>query len=291
MNLMAKNQRPGRIMEWFFHRLCLLAILLPIVGITLLIVKLVILGAPRLNWVFVTSFPSRYAHLAGIWPGMIGTVYILLLTATLAVPIGVGAAVFLEEYRNVSPVFAYFSGLIEINIANLASVPSVIYGMLGLSVFVRYFSMGAGVLAASMTLALLVLPVIILATRESLRSVPHSLREAAWGMGATRLSTIRYVVLPMATPGILTGTILALSRAIGETAPLVVIGAVGYVGFLPQDLSSPFTALPIQIFNWVSRPQPEFVANAAGGIIVLLLMLLVLNSIALYIKNRVPTQD
>jgi phosphate transport system permease protein len=208
--------------------------------------------------------------------------YLMGVTLVLAVPIGVATAVYLEEYGKRSRIAA----LIEINIANLAGVPSVIYGLLGLGLFVRAIGLGSSVLAGGATLALLVLPVVILASREALRTVPASLREAALALGATRWQTTWRVVLPMAFPGVLTGTILAISRAIGESAPLIVVGAVAYISFAPDGLGSAFTALPIQIFNWVSMPQKAFLENAAAGIIVLLVALVFVNSIAIYLRNR-----
>ena len=204
------------------------------------------------------------------------------LTAVLALPIGIGAAVYLEEYAK----RGRFASIVEINIANLSGVPSVIYGLLGLELFVRIMKMGPSLLAGSCTLALLVLPIVIMATREALRTVPPAIREAALGLGATRWQTVRGVVLPAALPGILTGAILSISRAIGETAPLIIIGAVVYMTFLPKGLSSEFTALPIQIFNWTSMPQKDFVTNAAAGIVVLLVTLLLFNASAIILRNR-----
>jgi phosphate transport system permease protein len=209
-------------------------------------------------------------------------VYVILVTAALAVPVGVAAATYLEEYGSRSVM----ARLIEINITNLAAVPSIIYGLLGLGLFVRAMGLGRSVLAGGATLALLVLPVVILSTREALRAVPKSLREGSYALGATKWQTIWYQVLPVAMPGIMTGLILALSRAIGETAPLITIGAVTFVTFAPDSVWSPFTVLPIQVFNWVSRPQVEFQANAAAGIIVLLALLLTMNAVAVVIRDR-----
>jgi phosphate transport system permease protein len=197
-------------------------------------------------------------------------------------PVGVAAAIYLEEYGGRS----LFARLIEINITNLAAVPSIIYGLLGLGLFVRMMGLGRSVLAGGATLALLALPVVILSTREALRAVPRSIREGSYALGATKWQTVWHQVLPMALPGILTGLILALSRAIGETAPLITIGAVTFVTFAPNSLSSPFTVLPIQIFNWVSRPQTAFHANAAAGIIVLLALLLTMNAAAVWLRDR-----
>ncbi|MBL4633185.1 MAG: phosphate ABC transporter permease PstA, partial [Kofleriaceae bacterium] len=211
-----------------------------------------------------------------------GTLYLVGLTATMAIPIGVCTAIYLQEYDS-NPRLAAF---IELNIANLAGVPSVIYGLLGLELFVRIFGMGSSILAGACTLALLVLPIVIISTREALRTVPYELREAALGLGATRWQVIRRVVLPLALPGILTGAILSVSRAIGETAPLILIGAVVFITFTPEGLDSQFTALPIQIFNWVSMPQKGFLENAAAGIVVLLVTLLIINLSAILLRNH-----
>jgi phosphate transport system permease protein len=239
-------------------------------------------GFARLSWQFLTSYPSRRAEDAGILPALAGSIHVISLTALLAIPFGVAAAIHLEEYQSRGRL----SRLIEINITNLAGVPSIIYGLLGLGLFVRMLAMGRSVLAGASILALLILPVVILATREALRAVPKSLREASYALGATKWQTIRHQVLPAAAPGILTGLILALSRAIGESAPLITIGALTYVPFVPSDIWSPFTVLPIQIFNWVSRPQAAFSQNAAAGIVVLLVLLLVMNSVAIVLRDR-----
>jgi phosphate transport system permease protein len=239
-------------------------------------------GAGRLDWQFLTSFPSRRAENAGILHAIAGSLYVIALTAALALPIGVAAAVYLEEYGGRSRIARF----IELNIANLAAVPSIIYGLLGLGLFVRAMGMGRSVLAGAATLALLALPVVILSTREALRTVPSSIREGSYALGATKWQTIWYQVLPMALPGILTGLILSLSRAIGETAPLITIGALTYIPFAPDSIWSPFTVLPIQIFNWVSRPQAAFQENAAAGILVLLALLLTMNAIAIVLRDR-----
>ncbi len=246
-------------------------------------------GIPRLDWSFITSYPSRRPSQAGIWSPLIGTIWLLAITAAIAFPLGVGAGIFLEEYSGDN----LFTKIIEINIANLAAVPSIIYGLLGLQIFVRWLepiTKGRSILTGALTLSLLVLPIIIIATREALRTVPDSLRQAGFALGATRWQVIREHVFPLALPGILTGTILALSRAIGETAPLITIGALTYIAFLPElsleGLQSPFTALPIQIFNWVSRPQAEFHVNAAAGIIVLMAVLLLMNGTAILLRNK-----
>jgi phosphate transport system permease protein len=239
-------------------------------------------GASRLSWQFLTGYPSRFPERAGILVPLVGSFYVIALTAAMALPLGVAAAIYLEEYGSRSRM----ARLIEINISNLAAVPSIIYGLLGLGLFVRTMGLGRSVLAGAATLALLALPVVILATREALRTVPSTLREASYALGATKLQTIWHQVLPVALPGILTGLILSLSRAIGETAPLITIGAVAYIPFVPTDVRSPFTVLPIQIFNWVSRPQAGFIQNASAAIIVLLTMLLVMNATAIWLRDR-----
>ncbi len=239
-------------------------------------------GAGRLSYDFLTGFPSRRASDAGIWHALTGSIVVMIVTAALAVPIGVGAAIYLEEYGGRSIV----ARIIEINITNLAAVPSIIYGLLGLGLFVRAMGMGRSVMAGASTLALLALPVIILSTREALRAVPKSLREGSYALGATKWQTIWHQVLPVATPGILTGLILALSRSVGETAPLITIGALTYVPFAPDSLWSAFTVLPIQVFNWVSRPQVAFRANAAAGILVLLALLMAMNASAIWLRDR-----
>jgi phosphate transport system permease protein len=239
-------------------------------------------GAPRLSWQFLTSLPSRRASEAGIYTALIGSIYVIGLTSIIAVPFGVAAALYLEEYGGRGRL----SRLIEINISNLAGVPSIIYGLLGLGLFVRAMGMGRSVLAGACTLAVLALPVVILATREAVRAVPKSLREGSYALGATKWQTIWHQVLPAAFPGILTGVILALSRAIGETAPLITIGALTYIPFVPEDIWSQFTVLPIQIFNWISRPQAAFAENAAAGILLLLVLLLVMNAAAIALRDR-----
>jgi len=239
-------------------------------------------GAGTLSWAFLTSFPSRKPELAGILSPLVGTVYLILLTALFSFPVGVGAAVYLEEYA----AKGWFSRIIEVNIANLAGVPSIIYGLLGLELFVRLLALERSLLAGALTMALLVMPIIIISAREALRTVPRSIREASCALGASQWETIWHQVLPLAFPGILTGSILAFSRAIGEAAPLITIGALTYIAFLPDGFLAPFTALPIQIFNWISRPQKAFHANAAAAILVLLIVLLLMNALAVYLRQR-----
>jgi len=279
MSLVRKNKRQTERLFWWVS---LLAIALPLMLLGWLLVDVLSDAVSRLSWQFITSYPSRKPENAGILPALVGSIYLIALTATIALPIGIGAAIFLEEYGRHSKV----AGIIEVNIANLAGVPSIIYGLLGLGVFVRTLGMGRSLIAGAATMALLVLPMIIMVTREALRTVPMSLREACYGLGSTRWQSIWQVVLPSAFPGILTGAILAISRAIGETAPLVVVGALTYVTFVPDGIDAPFTVLPIQIFNWVSRPQHGFVVNSAAAITVLLCTMLMLNGVAIYLRNR-----
>ena len=283
----ARHIRWRRLVDRGFQALALAVLLATLAALAALIADVWRDGAGRLSWDFVTSFPSRRASQAGIWHALTGSIFVLVLTAAIAVPIGVAAAIYLEEYGSRSRS----ARLIEINITNLAAVPSVIYGLLGLSLFVRMLALGRSVLAGAATLALLVLPIVILSTREALRAVPKSVREGSYALGATKWQTIWHQVLPVAFPGILTGLILALSRAIGETAPLITIGAVTFVTFAPDSIWSPFTVLPIQVFNWVSRPQPEFQANAAAGILVLLALLLTMNAAAIWLRDRYRRKD
>lgn len=262
--------------------MAVIVLALALASLAALLIDVFLDGIGRLNWQFLTSIPSRRPADAGIYAALIGSIYVIGLTTLLALPLGIGAAVYLEEYGST----AWFNRLIEINIANLAGVPSIIYGLLGLGLFVRTMGFGRSVLAGAATLALLVLPIVILATREALRTVPSSIREASYALGATKWQTIQHQVLPNALPGILTGLILALSRAIGETAPLITIGALTYVPFAPDSIWSAFTVLPIQIFDWLSRPQVAFAQNASAGIVVLLVLLLVMNAVAIVVRDR-----
>ncbi len=274
--------RRRRRLDLLFQTVAMLVLLLTLGTLAALIADVWSDGAGRLSLDFLQNFSSRRAADAGILHALAGSVFVILLTAAIAVPVGVAAAIYLEEYGRRSLA----ARIIEINIMNLAAVPSIIYGLLGLGLFVRTFGLGRSLLAGSATLALMVLPVIILATREALRAVPKSLREGSYALGATRWQTIWHQVLPVAFPGILTGMILALSRAIGETAPLITIGAVAFLAFVPDSIWSPFTVLPIQIYDWVRRPQPEFQTNAAAAILVLLALLLTLNAVAVWLRDR-----
>jgi phosphate transport system permease protein len=275
---LALRRARGRV----FQAVCLLAVSLGLIMLVLLLVDVIVDGLPWLRPELLTNFPSRFPEKAGLRSALQGTLGLVVLTALFAFPVGVGAAVFLEEYARDN----WLTRLIEVNISNLAGIPSIIYGLLGLGVFVRVFALGRSLLAGSLTMALLVLPLVIVASREAIRAVPRSLRLASFSLGSTQWQTVRHHVLPYAMPGILTGTILALSRAVGETAPLITIGALTYIAF---DLRGPldiFTVLPIQIFNWVSLPQEEFHGVAAAAIIVLLVILLSANAAAIALRNR-----
>jgi phosphate transport system permease protein len=261
-----------------------------------LVLDFVIDGVPRISADFLMNFPSRRPEQAGILSAWVGTVLVMLTTAGLAVPIGIAAGVYLEEYAPKN----WVTDVIEINVTNLAGVPSIIYGLLALGLFVQIFRLGQTILVAGLTLALLILPIIIVATREALRSIPIEMREAAYGLGADKWQVVRMYLLPAARPGILTGAIVGMSRAIGETAPIITIGALTFIAFLPPAplqhdfpfvnfdwLNSPFTVLPIQMFNWISRPQAAFHVAAAATGVILLLMTLLMNGLAIYIRYKI----
>jgi len=278
MNSIQKNRLKDRLfMYWgMFATLIGLVLLVVFIG------DILIDGLSRIDWSFITNLPSRKAEKAGIYTALMGSVWILLLTALIAIPVGVAAGVYLEEYSKKN----WLSGVLEINISNLAGVPSIIYGLLGLEVFVRIMNLGASVLAGSLTLSLLILPIIIVATREAIKAVPKSIQDASYALGASKWQTIWHQILPASGGGILTGVILALSRAVGETAPLIVVGALAYVPFAPENPMDEFSVLPIQIFNWISRPQHGFIENAAAAIIILLLITFIMNGIAVYFRNK-----
>ena len=273
-----RRRRRGQL----FAGLCAGATLVGVVALAVLLVDVLIDGLPRLDMAFLTSFVSRFPERAGVKAALAGSVWILVLTALVSFPVSVSAAIYLEEYAPRS----WVTRAIQTNIANLAGVPSIVYGILGLAVFVRALALDRSILSGALTLSLLIMPVIIMAAQEAIRAVPPTIREAAYGLGATRWQVIRGQVLPMALPGILTGTILALSRAVGETAPLIMVGAVGFVAFTPQGVMDQFTVLPLQIYSWISRPQEEFRQLAAAGIIVLLALLLTMNALAIVLRNR-----
>lgn len=278
----ARNLARRRGRERVFYAICLSATIVSVLLLVLLLYGILRDGASRLSLEFLQSFPSRFAKKAGIKSALYGTLWVISLTGLITVPIGVAAAIYLEEYAPRNRITSF----IQMNIANLAGVPSIVYGLLGLAVFVRMLGLGRSVIAGALTLSLLILPTVIIATQEALRAVPSSLREASFGLGATRWQTIRLQVLPAAFGGIMTGIILSLSRAMGESAPLITIGAMAYIAFIPRGPNDSFTALPIQIFNWASRPQSDFHAAAAAGILVLLVVLLAMNSIAVVLRHR-----
>ncbi len=269
-----------------YYVVFLAAVMVSIVSLFVLLTQTAIEGLPWLDFDFLTNYMSRKPELAGIKAAVMGTIITIVFTALFTVPVGVGAAIYLEEYAPKNRL----TQIIEINISNLAGVPSVVYGLLGLSVFVQLMSLGKVVLAGALTLGLLVLPIVILASREAIRAVPNEYRLGAFALGADQWQVIKGAVLPSALPGILTGTILALSRAVGEAAPILVISGLVYVTFVPGPLDR-FTVLPLQIFTWVGRPQEEFRSLAAAGIIVLLVILLSMNAAAVLLRNKYQTRS
>lgn len=258
------------------------ALMIAIVGLAILLFQIISQGTEMLSWTFVSSYPSRFPEKAGILSALVGSIWLMGLTGIFAVPLGIGTAVYLEEYAPKNK----FTQFLEINISNLAGVPSIVYGLLGLAVFVGALNMGRTLIAGALTMALLVMPIVILASREAIKQVPYSHREAAYALGATRWEVVRSVVLPSAIPGIMTGAILSMSRAVGEAAPVLAVSALVYLTFVPTDPFDRFTVMPIQIYNWVSRPQDGFRELAASGIILLLVLLLSMNSIAIYIRSK-----
>jgi len=294
MNLQGRIAR-NKTVDRLFVLFGLLATFVGLLTLAALIADLAIDGTTRLTWEFFTSFPSRFASRAGILSAWVGTILVMIVTAFTAVPLGVAAGIYLEEYAPKN----WLTAIIEINIANLAGVPSIVYGLMALGLFVYQLRLGHSILTAGLTLALLILPIVIVATREAIRAVPGTIREAALALGATKWQTVKDHVVPYSTGGILTGVIIALSRAIGETAPLITIGALTFIAFLPgapikaefpfislEWLMSPFTVMPIQMFNWISRPQEEFHLNAAATGLVLMFMTLMMNAVAIYLRYR-----
>ena len=295
--LVATNRRTDIIVA----SIGIIVLMIAMAMIATVLIDLMITGWPRLiNPDFYTNFPSRKPEQAGIISAMVGTALVMIVTAVISVPLSVGAGIYLEEYAPKN----WLTDLIEINVSNLAGVPSIIYGLLALGLFVYAFGLGETILTSGLVLALLILPVIIVATRESIRSIPKELREAAYGLGADKWQTVSQYVLPAARPGILTGTIVGLARAIGEAAPVITIGALTFIAFLPASpvqatppfinfdwLTSPFTVMPIQLFNWVSRPQAEFHINAAATGVVLMVMTLTMNALAIYIRFQLRKQQ
>ena len=285
--MISRNLTNRYVIAKIFHGFCFTVAWSGVLILGILLFHVTQEGIQWLDLQFLSDFPSRFPAKAGIHSALIGTLWLISLTALFSVPIGIGAGLYLEEFTKKNRIRQF----VDLNISNLAGVPSIVYGMLGLVIFVRWFELNQSVLAGSLTMSLLILPVIIISTREALRAVPNTIRQAAFALGATRWQTIYAHVLPAAFPGILTGIILALSRAIGETAPLIMIGALTYVAFVPDGPMDDFTALPIQIFNWASRPQQQFHELAAAGILVLLIVLLLMNSIAVFIRHRLEKKS
>lgn len=265
-----------------FHLIFFMSTVFGIIALALLLIQILSQGVAWLDWDFFTNFSSRKPEASGIKVAIVGTIWMMSIVAPLAMLIGVCTAIYLEEYAKDN----WFKKLIQMNIANLAGVPSIVYGLLGLTVFVRVFGFGHSILSGALTMTLLVLPIIIVSSQEAIKSIPMSMRHASFALGANRWQTILRVLLPSAMPGILTGSILSMSRAIGETAPLIVIGAVAYIAFLPESVMSSFTVLPIQIYTWTGLPQEEFKNVAAAGIIVLLGLLLTMNAFAIILRNK-----
>ena len=285
----------NKLRDHVFWIIGFFATLIGFVLLFTLIIDLLMDGFPRLSWQFLTSYPSRFPEKAGILSAWVGTTLVMIVTAATAVPLGIAAGIYLEEYGKKN----WLTHLIEINMNNLAGVPSIIYGLLALGVFVYFLKFGESILTGGLTLGLLILPMVVIATRESIRAIPNSIREASYALGATKWQTIKDHILPYSFGGILTGMIIGLSRAIGETAPIITVGALTFIAFLPSSpitsdfpffsfkwLFDPFTVMPIQIFNWVSRPQKEFHLNAAAAGIILLFMTLLMNALAIYLRYK-----
>lgn len=277
-NRTLKRVAANRILKQLFS----LAAAFGITVLMILLYRIFSQGVDYLDWSFLTSFASRFPEEAGIKAAIVGSLWLMAVTAPVSLVLGVGTAIYLEEYAKKNK----FTTFIQVNISNLAGVPSIVFGLLGLTVFVRLLEMGRSILAGGLTMSLLILPIIVVASQEAIRAIPVEQKEASYAMGATKWQTIRRAVLPAAIPGILTGGILALSRAIGETAPLLMIGALSFIAYLPESIWSGFTVLPIQIFNWTGRPQEEFHLVASAGIIVLLFILLLMNSVAVILRNK-----
>jgi phosphate transport system permease protein len=280
----AAPSRRERVLGGLFRAVLFVSLAIGILTLVWLLLSILFEGWPRLNQDVIFHFPSSNPEIAGAQSAIMGTIWVVGLTALITIPLGVGAAVYLEEYADHD---RWWNRMIELNIQNLAAVPSIVYGILGLAFFVRGFmGLGQTVLAAALTLSLLVLPIVIISSREAIRAVPDSIRQGALALGATQWQTIWRQVLPAAIPGMATGSILALSRAIGEAAPLVLLGGLTFITFNPEGLDSAFTVLPIQIFNWISRPQEEFHVLAAAAIAVLLVLLVAMNAAAIFLRNK-----
>jgi phosphate transport system permease protein len=282
-------------LDFLFMVVGVVALMIAVLTFIALFAHMLIDGMPRLSWDFFTSFPSRHPGSAGILSAWVGTTLVMLVTAAAAVPIGIGAGVYLEEYAPKNII----TEIIEINVTNLAGVPSIVYGLLALGIFVYQLGFGQSILSAGLALALLILPIVIVATREAIRSIPIAIREGAYALGASKWQTVSDHLLPYSAAGIMTGVIIGLARAIGETAPIITIGALTFIAFLPPSpikaefpflsfewLTAPFTVMPIQMFNWVSRPQEEFQINAAAAGLVLVVMTLAMNALAIYVRYR-----
>lgn len=274
------NLKGRKIKNTLCKYIFLTCTLLALITLVFLMFSVMKSGLKYLNIKFLTSYSSRFASRAGILPAIVGSIYLILLTTLISFPIGIGTALYIEEYMKKSKLREF----LDLNISNLAGVPSIVYGMLGLGVFVVV--LGRGMLTGALTLSLLILPAIIITTEEALRNVPIAIKEGSYALGVSKWQSITGVILPYAMPSILTGTILSISRALGESAPLIMVGALSYVAFLPEGLTSAYTALPIQIYNWTSRPQAQFQELAAAAIIVLLVILLTANSIAILLRNK-----
>ena len=279
----SKHLRKRKRVDRLFRGMCFFAASLGVFLLALFLYKIVVDGLARLSWSFITSNLSSRPQRTGIWPAIVGSTYVMILTGVIAVPMGVAAAVYLEEFNTRKSRLTEF---IQLNIANLAGVPSIVYGMLGLAVFVRWLAMKESVIAGALTMSLLILPMVIIITQEALRAVPRGYRDGSLALGSTYWQAIRYQVLPAAAPGIFTGIILSISRAVGETAPLIVVGAAAYVSSLPQNLGDRYTVLPIKIFDWAGEAKKGFNQDAATGILVLMIALLLLNSFAIYLRAR-----
>jgi len=295
MQDLKKQIRYNKLWNSLFLIVGFLSTMVGLILLCALMIDLAMDGAPRLSYKFLTSFPSRFPDEAGILSAWVGSFLLLLVTGLAAIPLGVAAGIYLEEYGKKN----WLTDIIEINIANLAGVPSIVYGLLALGLFVYFLKLGESILTGGLTLALLILPMVIMATRESIRAIPNSIREASYALGATKWQTVQWHIIPYSTGGILTGIIIGLSRAIGETAPIITVGALTFIAFLPSPpltpefpfvsfkwLMDPFTVMPIQMFNWVSRPQKEFQLNAAAAGIILMMMTLLMNGLAIYIRYR-----
>ncbi len=277
------RKRKKQIINKLFKGILFLCTSFGIIMLAILILRVLLDGLGWLDWNYITSLPSRFPKQSGVKSALVGSVWVISLVGLISFPLGVGSAIYLEEYADEK---SWFVRILELNIANLAGVPSVVYGLLGLTVFVRFLGLETSILAGALTLSLLILPIIIVSAQEALKAVPDSLREGAYALGFTKWETIKGVVFPYAAPGIFTGVILALSRAMGEAAPLILAGAAGYIPFLPRGPLDDYTVLPIQIYNWVTRPQSEFQHVAAAGILVLLVILLSANAVAILLRNK-----